>query len=413
MTPRSETTATPLAWHHIAPMLLGRLTVNTAFRMIYPLLAFLAAGLAVDLRTASLLVTIQVGATLLSPLGGLLSDARGERTTMLWGLVLFCAGALVCALSRSFVPFLLGYGVIGMGTALYQPALQAYVSARTGYARRGRVLGILELGWALAALIGVTTMTRLVEASNAWSPAFWVLLGMGLLVMLWTLAGLPRVNHPPVTRTAAERRLNLAALTQASVIGVLTLMMCTLAAIELILVVYAGWLQADFRATTEQLGLIFGILGFVELGGSLGATLLVDRLGKRRSVILGFILTALLQALLPLSSGNWALFLLLFLLLGLCFEFAIVSTFPLVSGVAPLIRGTVLALGVAAMGTGRVLGSLVGTPLWQNFGFIANGLLACGLTSLGVVVCVVFVREGEQADHAEQPAVADSTIVGH
>ena len=81
----------------------------------------------------------------------------------------------------------------------------------------------------------------------------------------------------------------------------------------------------------------------------------------------------------------------------LCFEFAIVSAFPLVSGILPTARGTMLALSTAAVGLGRVIGSLVGPALWQQFGFAANGLLAAGLTLLGVAICFLFVREGEEA----------------
>jgi predicted MFS family arabinose efflux permease len=57
-----------------------------------------------------------------------------------------------------------------------------------------------------------------------------------------------------------------------------------------------------------------------------------------------------------------------------------------------------LALGTAAIGLGRVIGSLIGPALWQQFGFAANGLLAGGLTLLGVAICFLFVREGEEAD---------------
>jgi predicted MFS family arabinose efflux permease len=98
---------------------------------------------------------------------------------------------------------------------------------------------------------------------------------------------------------------------------------------------------------------------------------------------------------LPISSGNWALFLVLFLLFDLWFEFAIVSIFPLVSGIVPAARGTMLSLSVAAIGLGRVVGSLAGPLLWERFGFVANGLLAAGMTALGVIVCLLFVREGE------------------
>ena len=111
-------------------LLLGRFTLNTAFRIVYPLLPVLAGGLGVSLGTASLLVTVQVATALLSPLGGAVSDARGERFSMVAGLAGFCAGALICALATGFGPFMAGYGMIGLGTALYMPAAQAYASTR-------------------------------------------------------------------------------------------------------------------------------------------------------------------------------------------------------------------------------------------------------------------------------------------
>jgi predicted MFS family arabinose efflux permease len=385
----------PLTWRQILILLGGRLTLNTAFRIVYPLLTFLATGLHIDLGTASLLITAQVAATLISPLGGSLADAYGERTTMIGGLLLFCLGAAVCAVAREFALFIVGYGVIGLATALYHPSAQAYASARTPYAQRGRVLGILELSWAFAALIGVTSLSWLIGIDDTWAPAFWALFVVGVLSLLGTIIELPPVPHVRQARPADAPQLNRHALAQPSVIAALLCMFCTLLAAELIFVVYAGWIEADFGATTEQLALVFGLLGFVELAGSSGSTLLVDRIGKRRTVLVAFSVVAMFQALLPISAGNWGLFLLLFLLFDLWFEFAIVSVFPLISGILPEARGTMLSLSVAAIGLGRVVGSLVGPLIWTEFGFIANGLLAATMTALGVIVCLLFVREGE------------------
>jgi predicted MFS family arabinose efflux permease len=385
----------PLTWRQLFILLIGRLALNTAFRVVYPLLAFLATGLRVDLATASLLITAQVAATLISPLGGSLADTYGERTTMLGGLMLFCAGAVVCAIAHDFVPFMLGYGLIGLATALYHPSAQAYASARTPYSQRGRVLGILELSWAFAALAGVTSLSWLIGGGASWAPAFWALFVTGLVVLLGTWLALPAVPHIRQARLADEGQPSGGLLAQPSVIAAMLCLFCTLLAAELIFVVYAGWIEADFGATTEQLALVFGLLGFAELGGSSGSTLLVDRIGKRRTVLIAFTVVALFQGLLPISSGNWALFLVLFLLFDLWFEFAIVSIFPLVSGIVPAARGTMLSLSVAAIGLGRVVGSLAGPLLWERFGFVANGLLAAGMTALGVIVCLLFVHEGE------------------
>jgi predicted MFS family arabinose efflux permease len=371
-------------------LLLGRLVFNTAFRVVYPLLPVLAGGFEVGLGTASLLVTVQVAANLLSPLGGLLSDARGERFTMIVGLLIFCCGAAICALTTAFGLFLVGYGLVGLATALYMPAVHAYASARSDYSQRGRVLGTLELSWALAALIGVSGLTQLIGMYGSWAPAFWALFVVGLVMLGLTLTLPNSAAHHHSGAETARRGL----LSRGDVWAALSLIFFQLLAAELIFVVYASWLEGDFGASTEQVGLIFGLLGFVELAGSISATLFTDRIGKLRAVVLGFLAAAVFQALLPLSAGYWGLFLLLFLLFGLSFEFAIVSTFPLVSGLASRGRGTLLALMVVASGLGRLVGSLAGPLLFVGLGFWSNGLLAGVLALVGALICLGLVREG-------------------
>jgi len=388
-----------LSWRELAILLGGRLVFNTGFRLLYPLLAFLSVGFGVSLQTASLLVTVQVAATLLSPLGGAFSDARGERAALVGGLLLFCVGAVVCALATSFWPFLAGYALIGLATALFMPAVQAYASNRSDYSQRGRVLGFLELSWALAAMVGVAGLALLVELRGTWGLAFAVLGAAGALMLALTLTldhGRGRLDREGREREGREgllavMRAALRAPSVAATLAFVTLQMC---AVELIFVAYAAWLKGDFGASTQQLGLVFGLVGLAELGGALGATLFTDRVGKRRAVLLGFSATGLLMLLLPSSAGNWGLFLVLFLLFGLCFEFAIVSVFPLVSGLGAGARGTVLALAVAASGLGRIVGSLAGPRLFAGAGFWANGLLAGAIALAGVALGWALVREG-------------------
>lgn len=387
-----------VSWGELWALLGGRLVVNTAFRVVYPLLTLLAVGFGVSLQTASLLVTVQVGATLLSPLGGAVADAHGERAPITLGLALLGIGAVACALAPSFLAFIAGYTVIGLGTALFMPAAQAYASNRSSYAERGRVLGFLELSWALAALVGVTALTQLVELRGTWSPAFLVIAAAAWLTLaLLALRTRGAAAHARAGAPAAappSRSGVRAALRQRGVAALLLFVMLQMGAVEMIFVSYAGWLTTDFGASTQQLGLVFGLLGLAELAGSVGATLLTDRIGKRRAVLAGFALTGLWMLLLPLAAGRWALFIPLFLLFDLCFEFAIVSSFPLLSGLGRAARGAVLALGVAASGLGRIFGSLAGPRLFESAGFWANGLAAGAVALLGVAVGVALLWEG-------------------
>lgn len=376
----------------LAAVTLGRLALNTAYRIVYPLQPFLALHLHVDLRTVSALVTVQVLASAISPLGGTLADTRGERSTMTAGLAVFCLGAALCALSSTFGGFLGGYALIGLAVALYQPSAQSYLSVRTSYARRGRALGLFETSWAGAALLGVAPLMMLVQATGNSRWTFWVILaaGVGSLALI-------RFGLPPIPQRAGfvRRRIEWRALRAPSVLGMLALLLLTACAVDLIFVVQGAWVKAAFGANEAQLGQVFGMLGFAELAGSLGSTLLVDRMGKKRAVLIGYTLTALSIAALPLSAGSWLAFLPLYFLFDLCFEFSIVSAFPLASGVAPMVRGTVMALSVMTIGLGRAIGSQVAEPLWSGYGILANSLAGAGVMLLGVLICWALVRENE------------------
>ncbi|MDW8148049.1 MAG: MFS transporter [Roseiflexaceae bacterium] len=142
--PAAHTCTANLTTAHLAIVTGGRLALVAAFRIIYPLQPFLTNELNVDLRTVSTLITVQLAASMLSPIGGALADTRGERATMSGGLAIFALGTALCALSPSFAAFVIGYALVGLAVALYQPAAQAYLAARTPYARRGWALGTFE-----------------------------------------------------------------------------------------------------------------------------------------------------------------------------------------------------------------------------------------------------------------------------
>ena len=390
--PHARTTLTN---GQLAVVTLGRLGLNMAYRIVYPLQPFLAQRLEVDLQTVSALVTVQVLASAISPLGGYLADTRGERKIMTLALTLFCLGAGLCAIAGSFGGFLLGYALIGLGASLYQPAAQAYLSARTSYARRGWALGVFETSWAASALVGVAPLMWLVQATgdSAWSFR-------SILVAAICSLALVRFGLPPIAPHAASQpriRLDWRALRAPSVLSILALMFLTALAVDLVFVVQGAWSQASLGASEAQLGQVLALLGIAEFGGSIGSTLLVDRFGKKRTALIGYALTALCVALLPLSDGSWLLFLPLYFLFGLCLEFSIVSALPLASGVAPAVRGTVMALVVMMNGMGRAVGSRIATPLWLGAGIWATGLTSAALIALGVLLCWALVREREGA----------------
>jgi predicted MFS family arabinose efflux permease len=379
----------------------ARLALIAAIRLMYPLQPFLAQQLSVDLRTVSLIVTVQLATSMLSPLGGYLADTRGARTTMLAGVVVFCVGVIGCALSTTLEAFLIGYALIGLAIALYQPAAQGYISGHTRYARRARALGILETSWALAAMVGVAPLMLLVQQQQAVSGAFWLLAGLGIAAAL--LVGIALPGTPPAARRASAEPLDWAVLRRPAVLAACGMALCAFASYNTVVVVQSAWVQSVFVADEATLGWLFGVAGAAELLGALMVAAFADRIGKRRTIAVGFGGTALMVAVMPLTAGHWAWFIASYALYFFLQEIGIVAMFPLASEIVPRARGTVLALVITMTGLGSVIGSQLSEPIWRAAGFSANGLAGAALL-IGLLGCVALIRSDAERTPAATSA---------
>jgi predicted MFS family arabinose efflux permease len=371
----------------------GRLASTTAFRIVYPLLPFLSNHFDISLQQGATLVAIQTAASLASPIGGLVSDRFGERKAMLIALALFIAGAISCSLANGFITFFVGYLLIGLATTLYLPSGHAYLSARSHYDRRARVLGIFEMAWAISAIIGVAPLLYLINQQQQSMLAYAILAGIGILsfVMLWQLPEhhqRPQVEHNPRTRFTI-----VAALRHPGLAIMLLFPLLAFGGNDLFFVTQSAWLKSSaFGANEALIGGLFVIIGIAELAGSSAVVAFADRIGKRRSVIGGFLLTSVCLLLLPFVGNNWWVITVMIFLFYFLIEYAGVASFPLFSEALPTARGTMMALMVAAVGIGRICSALGGAflflsgglPLISAVAIIASlfGLLALTRSSL-------------------------------
>ena len=165
-----QTAATPLR-RALIVSILGRLAHDVAARVIYPFTPEIAAGLKISEAQLGTLLSLRYGVSLGGPLFGAWADRVGHRRAMTIGLLLVAVGMGLIGLSEGLIGPGLGFIISGIGSAIYIPALIAYMSDRTPYARRGRVLGTIELTWALSGMIGVPLMGVLL-ASHGWRAPF-------------------------------------------------------------------------------------------------------------------------------------------------------------------------------------------------------------------------------------------------
>jgi predicted MFS family arabinose efflux permease len=360
---------------------LARTTLNTAHRLVYPFLPSIARSLGISLQAASGLVTLRVVAGMAAPFLGFMGDRYGRRRTMEIGLLLFSFASLLLAGMGTLPAAAIAFALFGLAKALYDPALYAYIGDTVPYQERGRAVGLIELSWSCAWLLGVPATGFLIERFG-WRAPWAALIVLGLLGAWLTHTRLPPAKPPegesrsPGTPFALMPALSRYArplvatwrslLRRRPVIVLLLTSLLLAMANEVPFIVYGAWFETAFGLNLSALGLASIVVGLAEATAEVGTVVITDRLGKRRSVLLGLLGLAASLVILPwLSQFGLAAALAGVVLMLLTFEFAIVSLLPLATELAPDARASLLSLNITALSLGRVLGAVLGGWLWQ------------------------------------------------
>lgn len=349
-------------------ILFSRLIINLGIRITYPFLPVIARGLGVSFEQAGLLVAVRHFVGLASVPFGVISDRKGHLWGMRVGLLMLLAGTLVVASSAHFLWALAGFILLGLSKTAYDPSVQAFISARTPYAVRARAMGMLESAWAGSWLLGIPLSGFLITRFGWQSP--FIFLSAAALGALWFMGRIHSPDAPSVSRNeplikeiSHPEEASSFSIRHLAVLGVSFFMVF---ANENLVIVYGAWMEGNFHLQPQALGFFSTGVGLAELAGEFTVVALVDRIGKRRAVMGGLVLTGLSYLTLPYSRDS---LLGAFVCLTFMFylsEFTIVSSFPYLSEWVSVKRGQWLALNYSFLVTGRLCGSLSGPWLWQR-----------------------------------------------
>jgi DHA1 family inner membrane transport protein len=297
---------------------------------------------------------------------------------------------VVGMLTGGFIPLygviLLAFFLAGLAKTVFDPALQAYVGERVPFQRRGLVIGLLEFSWAGSTLIGIPGIAILIDRLG-WRAPFFVLGGLGIVGILILVILIPRDR----IRTDAEQgslsvlKVMQQLVKQRAPLGTLGFALFFSIANDNLFVVYGAWLEASFSLSIVALGAGTSIIGAAELLGESLTAFFGDRLGLKRSIIIGIILSVLCYVILPFSSRTLPLAFSSLFFLFLIFEFTIVSSLSLSTELLPASRATMMSGFFAAAGVGRVIGSLIGSHIWLAGGILATGIVSGVICFLGLV----------------------------
>lgn len=374
---------------------LVRIVFNTMHRMVYPYLGEFSQGLGVGLPEISQAFTLRSIAGGLAPLLTIFVERWGRKTGMLLGLGLVALGAGVLAIWQSYLAFVLALVFSMVGYFVFVPMMQAYLGDEVPYRQRGLALAITEFGWSLSFIVGVPLAGLLIQFVG-WSspyPVFALLALIGVLALARLLPGNSQISNPARGMVSGIRMVFTS---PAALMGLLMSSLMT-AANEVVNLVFGLWMDTTFGLKIAALGAVAVGIGLAEFGGEVLVSGWVDRLGKLRAMALGLMLNSL-AAVGFLGVGNsrsGAIGVLL--LFYLTFEFALVSSLPLMTEILPEARASLMAVNIAMFALGRAAGALLGGWLYLlaplNLPQIApNALSAAALNGLALIALALLLR---------------------
>jgi predicted MFS family arabinose efflux permease len=286
----------------IAPLGIGAFAIGTDLFVVAGVLPGLAGDLGVTVGAAGLTVTVFALAYATgAPVLGALLGARPLRQVLVGSLVLFALCNVGSALAPGLAALLAARVLSALAAAAYVPAAGAAAVAAAPAGGRGRALGVVLAGSALAMVLGAP-LGVLLASLLSWRAAF----GLVALLAVGTVLGLvcSDVGSGPPTRsgTLAER---LDPLRSPAVVVTLTVTFLVMAASNS-MYTYFGVLMGA-AAGPVGLGLLIAAFGLAGMAGTWWGGAAVDRHGSRRVVTAAVIVLATGLATLPhLATGALA-----------------------------------------------------------------------------------------------------------
>lgn len=357
----------------IALFTVSRLILSIAYRMVYPFLPAFRDGLGISLDALSRSLSLRSLLAAFGPFVSSIADRRGRKTGMLLGLSVFIAGTGVVIFWPTFPGFVLATMLTLLGKVTFDPAMQAFIGDHVPYQRRGLALTITELSWSTAFILGVPLIAWII-AGAGWVGPFPLLGGLALIMLIVLSFILPKDESHTVERPRMKTNFRrILDSSQGRTAMLFTALICV--ANELITLVFGVWMEDSFGLKLTALGASAAVLGVAELAGEGLVAGLSDRIGKRRAIMVGLGGNIVSLLALPLLGQTVAGALVGLFFFYISFEFAIVSSIPMMTEVVPDARAAMMGFFFTSASLGRATAALLATPLY-GVGFAASVLVA-------------------------------------
>lgn len=335
---------------------LGNFAIGTGVMVVPGMLNELSADLAVSpARIGMLISAFAMTICITGPLLAGWTSAIDRRKLLTSSLLLYAAMHFAAALAPGYDALLIARMVTALGAAVFTAQAAATAGLMVPPETRGKAIGMVFLGWSIAAVIG-TPIGAYLGAHIGWRPTLGL---VGLLSALFAAAVWlqipPKLFVAPMDRSAWKALFgNTPLLLAVSVTAIQALGMFTTFS-------YMALLLKDFLdASPTVISLLFLCFGITGVIGNVAGARVMDHIGPMKVgvIAMGCMLTAI--TLWPLTRGSLPVAVMLVLIWGLgCFSVNSAQQARLVA-MAPHLASASVSLNSSAIYLGQATGAFIG-----------------------------------------------------
>ena len=360
------------------------------FGLVIPLLPFMAPNLGGDSTdVAFIMITYALGAALVSPAWGKLSDKAGRRQALVLALLCSCVAYVLTALADTLWQVYLGRALSGLAAGSL-PVATALMADLSPPQRRAKAMGLVGTAFGLGLIAGPVLGGLLTGDSESFALPFYTAAVMSLVAAICAQTMLPARMAKPVSSRPemAENRAPAPAPALGPKQNKLLLMQYVshTCSVSSIIYLFPLWVADAFTWGPKDVGYFFGVVGvaMITLQGGLLAVLtkVFGHINVLRVGSVTFAISLFVVATAEITPWMPAMIFLAFCGSTVCL--------PLLNAIAseivdPSHRGRMMGMTASASSTGRIVGPLFAAGLLNSRDF-STAWLGSALMVLFLVI---------------------------
>ena len=373
----------------------GKLDVLASLFLVDIAVTFFGTADRTAVGAASQIVALSsIAAIVFGLLNGILSVRSKHKTLLIFGSLCIVIGALGCFLAPNFLIMQVFYPFDGIGSVTVGAMTFALIGELLPLEKRGKAIGYVAAAGMLAAAIGFP-MAGILSGIGGWRSVLLLyvlpisILGLGLA--LYGIPSMPSQKHKDENGREAYLRSFRQVLLNKSAAACLFGNMFLHAAGVWSFFAATFWRQQYLLPTETVAAITLGVTLVFAAGSLLGGRL-VNRVGRKRLVVLTWSLRSLLIPLIVFVPDFWAA-------LATSFLATLVGGIAMTAGPsltleqAPRSRGTMMSINTVFGSIGGAIGASLGGIALSQSGYLALGVTFGILGFTAVLVISLLAKD--------------------